>query len=87
MNLIIHPLENWPYRIEFQRYIPGRPNLLTLQISLVNLNQTADYKLGAELETYLEEVKVWCYNDIYPTRLETDMYKVSCERAYKIGDL
>ena len=45
-------VEQWPYLIEFQRYIPGRPNFLKIPVTYINKHMSQDYINGAIFEVY-----------------------------------
>lgn len=76
------------YKLRFQRYIVGRPNLLTLQIKLVgrHLNELIS-DLDFELAQLYNEVDVWVTTDDYPPIIELDCRMVSHKKPFKFLDL
>lgn len=77
-----------PIKVRFQRYIVGRPNLLTLKINLVgrHLNPLL-HNMGSELVQYFDEVDVWCKNDEYPPIIEIDQRVILPTKPFKFFDL
>ena len=66
----------------------GRPNLLEIPILLHDSNKNIQYNRGSvEMLHKVKTVKVYCYNEDYPTKLIVDPQYVSTDRAYKMGDL
>ena len=77
-----------PFKIRFQRYIVGRPNLLNLKIKLVgrHLQPLVD-TLGSEIVQHFFDVDVWCQNDEYPPLIELDQRLISPDKPFKFEDL
>lgn len=66
-----------PVHMEFQRYIPGRPNLLTLPIWPVQEDKSLHFEAGADFRFLVRKIKVWCYNDTWPAVLEINCKDMS----------
>lgn len=76
------------YKLRFQRYIVGRPNLLTLELRLVgrHLNEMlTDFDL--ELAQLHHFVDVWVSTDDYPPILEIDCRLFIHKKPFKFVDL
>jgi len=76
-----------PLLVEFQRYIPGRPNLLTLPLVPVQEDKSLHFQAGCQFHVLKKEVKVWCYNESYPAQIEVNCQDLSPQLSIKIGDM
>jgi hypothetical protein len=82
------PGEEKPVKIRFQRYIVGRPNLLTIPIRVSSRNIDPMIRDNdVEFAQYIYEVDVWCKNDDYPVIFEVDSRMIQPSKPYKIIDL
>jgi hypothetical protein len=74
--------------VRFQRYIVGRPNLLTLEVKLIgkHLNPVM-MDMDNEVVQYYFNVDVWCTNDEYPPLLEIDCRLVLPSKPFLFKDL
>jgi hypothetical protein len=79
---------NDPTKIRFQRFIEGRPNLLTLKIKLIGRHlQPYLQNLGVEIAQYYHEVDVWTTTEEYLPLIEIDTRLVSPDKPFKFLDL
>lgn len=76
-----------PIYIEFQRFIPGRPNLLRLPIAPVMEDKSYHFQAGCLFHFLRRELLVWCYNETYPGVIEVDCKDLSPNMSIKIGDI
>lgn len=82
------PTQDTPVKVRFQRYIVGRPNLLTLPIKLTNKFYNPYVgSLDVELAQYYHEVDVWCTTDDYPPILEIDTRLITPGKPFKFLNL
>ncbi len=82
------PGDDRPFKIRFQRYIVGRPNLLNLKIKLVGRHlQPLLINMGSEMVQYYFDVDVWCKNEEYPPLIEIDYRLISPSEPFKFEDL
>lgn len=82
-----HFKTNRPVLIEFQRYIVGRPNLLTLPLVPVQEDRSLHFQAGCQFEYLIRELKVWCYTESYPPNIEVDCAYLTPNMPIKIGDI
>ena len=71
----------------FQEYVPGKPNPLTVPVTFTHLEQNNLYHKGHRMDFEIDEVRIICYNEEYPTYFYVDVSYVSHDRPYTIGDL
>jgi hypothetical protein len=76
-----------PIFIDFQRYIIGRPNLLTLPINPVQEDKSLHFQAGCLFHYLKRDIKVWCYNDSYPAVIEVNCEDLSPNMPIKVGDV
>jgi hypothetical protein len=76
-----------PYYIEFQRYIVGRPNLIHLPLVPAQEDKSLHHIAGANFNYHIRHVWVWCFNDVYPGRIDIDCSHLGPNMAIKIGDV
>ena len=76
-----------PYYIEFQRYIVGRPNLLRLPIVPVQEDKSLHFMANGDFKYHIRHLWVWCFNDVYPGRLDVDCSHLTTNMAIKVGDV
>jgi hypothetical protein len=82
------PTYETPYKMRFQRYIVGRPNLLTLEIKFVGRELNPYLRdMDIEFAQYFNKFDIWTVNDEYPPLLEIDVRRVFPWQPYKIIDL
>lgn len=82
-----HFKTNQPVLMDFQRYIVGRPNLLTLPLNPVQEDKSLHFQAGCEFHYLLRELQVWCYTETYPPVIEVDCSILSPNMPIKIGDI
>lgn len=82
-----HFKREYPYFMNLQRYIVGRPNLLKLPIYPVQEDKSLHWQAGANFMFLTREVYVWSYNDSYPARIEVDCQNLTPSYPIKIGDI
>jgi hypothetical protein len=82
-----HFKREYPYFLNLQRYIVGRPNLLKIPIYPVQEDKSLHWQAGANFMFLHREVYVWCYNDQYPARIEVDCKDLTPSYPIKIGDI
>jgi hypothetical protein len=82
-----HFKREYPFFMNLQRYIVGRPNLLCLPIYPVQEDKSLHWQAGANFMFNVKEVWVWCFNDVYPARIEVDCKDLSPSYPIKIGDI
>jgi len=82
-----HPKQRYPYKIELQRYIVGRPNLLCLPLYPQQIDKSPHYQAGCEFSFLVSNIWVWCYNDRYPARIDIDCGMLSPSMPIKLGDV
>jgi hypothetical protein len=76
-----------PVLMNFQRYIPGRPNLLKLPLVPVQEDKSLHFQAGAQFHFLTNEITVWCFNESYPGVIEVDCSDLSPQLSIKIGDI
>lgn len=76
-----------PLLMNFQRYIPGRPNLLKIPLVPVQEDKSFHFQAGAQFHFITSELLVWCYNESYPGVIEVDCKDLSPQLPIKIGDI
>ena len=76
-----------PYYIEFQRYIVGRPNLLRIPLYPVREDKSLHFVANADFSFHQKSLWVWCFNDVYPGRIDIDCAHLSPNMPIKIGDV
>ena len=76
-----------PVKVEFQRFIPGRPNLLYMPLVHVQEELSLHFQAGCEFISLLDEIKVWSYVEDYPGNVEIDCRYLSPNMPIKIGDV
>ena len=86
-NIDKHFKREYPYFMNFQRYIVGRPNLLCMPIYPVQEDKSLHWQAGANFMFNVKELNVWCFNESYPARLEVDCKDLSPSYPIKIGDI
>lgn len=86
-NIRRHFKTHRPVLLEFQRFIPGRPNLLTLPLVHVQEDRSLHFQAGCEFIFIVPEIKVWSYVDDYPGNVEVDCRYLSPNLPIKIGDV
>lgn len=82
-----HFKREYPFFMNFQRYIVGRPNLLKLPVYPVQEDKSLHWQAGGNFHYLVKELYVWCYNESYPARIEVDCKDLSPAYSIKIGDL
>ena len=74
-SIYIHFKREYPYFMNLQRYIVGRPKLLKLPIYPVEEDKALRWQAGANYLFITKELYVWSYNDSYPGRIDVDCKK------------
>jgi hypothetical protein len=75
-------------KVHFQRYIPGRPNLLTLEIEVVAQDKNHYIReFDSETKQSIEQIDVWCFNETFLPKIEIDARLVTPKRCFRIADL
>eukprot|EP01016_Furgasonia_blochmanni_P016691 TRINITY_DN1973_c0_g1_i3.p1 TRINITY_DN1973_c0_g1~~TRINITY_DN1973_c0_g1_i3.p1 ORF type:complete len:342 (+),score=129.67 TRINITY_DN1973_c0_g1_i3:84-1028(+) len=82
-----HPYEGWILNVMFKRFIPGRPNLLTVPIVSAPQDTTQPLYDGGEVSVEIQEVDIITYNENYPSRLRIDLSNLTPQHPYRLGDL
>ena len=82
-----HQKTQLPYYLEFQRYVVGRPNLIRLPVVPVQEDKSLHFQAGCNFHYLVKDLWVWCFNDVYPARLEVDCQALSPNLPIKIGDV
>lgn len=81
----IHPNLKIYYHTVFERYVIGEKNKIKMKLFF---NIKKHYKmLLREIQFYEEEVELISYNDIYPAKLELDIYRLLRKEKFTFGDL
>ena len=70
-----------------QRYIVGKPNLLTLPIYAKQEDKSFHWQAGANFNVLIKELDVWCFTDKYIPRLEIDCSDLTPNLSIKVGDV
>lgn len=73
-------------KVKFQRFIEGRPNLITLPLKPVQEELSIHYRAGADFSWSRDSFQVWTYTKRFPPVIELDCSFLSPRRAIKIGD-
>lgn len=73
-------------QVIFQRFIEGRPNLITLPVVPVMREESIHFRAGAEFHYLRDKIQVWTYTARYPPVVEMDCSLLSPRRPLKIGD-
>lgn len=74
-------------KMEFNRFIMGRPNPITLPVIHVNLEKSQYFKFGANVEQLIRRLELWTYTDQFPPRIEVDIEYMSVTTGVQIGDV
>lgn len=82
-----HFSRGYPYYMNFQRYIVGRPNLLCLPVYPVQEDKGLHFQAGSNFHFLIKELYVWCFLDFYPARIEVDCKFLTPNYPVKIGDI
>lgn len=75
-------------KVRFNRFIPGKPNLITLPLKFTNLNQ--NYWIGeggCEWYHTMRSIDVWVFNDDFPPALEIDTHMAQPDIPFRIAEL
>lgn len=83
----VHYVHNWIIQAKFNRYIPGRPNLIYLPLKLQHNYENKFINKGADIALKYEGLWVYSYNDEYPAALEVNPTTATPARGYKLGEL
>ena len=79
-------MENFLKKIHFQRYIPGRPNLLTLPIEIVAQDKNHYLReFDSDHSQYVEKVDVWCFNETFVPILEIDARLITPKKTFEVS--
>ena len=75
-----------PIKIEFNRFIPNRPNLIKFHLEPVaTVKNPFIQDFDCEWLQYINDVSIWCYNEDYPKVIEIDMRLVTPRHSYKLS--
>ncbi len=86
-TVVVHPMQRYPMKIYFNRFIPGRPNPIRVPIVGMNENQCNDRLMGANVHQVLTELDLWTYSEIYPPQIHLDMSHLTVKESIKLGDV
>lgn len=83
-----HFAHGFPYKVNFQRFINGRPNLLTLPIkmSAQQLNPLIR-DLNFDFTQHFHEVQVWTEHDEFPPLIEIDTRLITHFEPFRYFEL
>ena len=59
-------------KLVLDRFIPGRPNPITIPINPVNFENSLHYQSGADLNFKTKQIDLWTYTENYPPQLDVD---------------
>jgi ribosomal protein L25 (general stress protein Ctc) len=76
-----------PILMELQRFIPNRPNLVTLPIVPVQEDKSLHFQAGCQFHFLIDSVKVWTFTENFPAVIELDCSGLTPNMALKIGDI
>jgi hypothetical protein len=76
-----------PILLILQRFIPGRPNLVTVPLIPVNEDRSLHLQSGCMFEFFIEEIQCWTYKEHYPALIEVDCADLSPNLPVKLGDV
>jgi len=65
----------------------GRPNLLRIPLVPAQEDKSLHFQAGGDFHYHLRDLWVWCFNDVYPARIDIDCSYLSPNMAIKIGDV
>jgi len=75
-------------KVHFQRYIPGRPNLLTLPIEIVAEDKNHYMReFDSDSSQNIESIDVWCFNETYKPIIEIDARLITPTKCFRVADL
>jgi hypothetical protein len=75
-------------KVHFQRYIPGRPNLLTLPVEVVAEDKNHYMReFDSDVYQHINSIDVWCFNETFVPVIEIDARLVTPRKCIKIADL
>jgi len=83
----VHYVHNWIIQAKFNRYIPGRPNLIWLPLKLQHNYENKFINKGADIALKYEGLWVYSYNDEYPAAIEVNPTTATPAKGYKLGEL
>ena len=86
-QIIEHDWERYALRIEFHRFIVGRPNPITVPIFPINESSCLAYMAGAQLRFNVRTLDLWTYSEVYPPRIDVDCSQMTIEESIKLGDV
>lgn len=73
-------------KVKFQRFIEGRPNLVTIPLKPVQEELSIHYRAGADFTWVRDKFDVWTYTKRFSPVIELDCKYLSPRRPIKIGD-
>lgn len=75
-------------KVRFNRFIPGKPNLITLPLKFTNLNHNYWIgEAGCEFYNSLSSIDVWVFNDDFPAALEIDSHFAQPDIPFRVAEL
>ncbi|CAI2373813.1 unnamed protein product [Moneuplotes crassus] len=86
-DININPMQRYPMKASFNRFIPGRPNPIRVPIVPYNENQCHDRMLGANVHHVVNELDLWTYSEIYPPQIHLDLSHLTVKESIKLGDV
>ena len=87
MVLTLVIVHHWLIQAKFNRYIPGRPNLVYLPLKIIHNKENKYLNKGADMAVKYEGLWVYSYNDEYPAAIDIDPRTANPTFGYRLGEL
>lgn len=81
-----HPVHDWVIQSSFNRYIPGRPNLLYLPMRMKPEHDNKHINRGSSVDVKYTGLWVYSYNEDFPMMLEFNPTTATPQRGYRLGE-
>ena len=73
------------FRIVFKRYIPGQPN--ETKVKLFFEDMAHFHLMDKKIKFNFEEIDIISYNDVNPSAIKLDIYRLLRKKRYTFGDV
>ena len=74
-------------KVWYNRFIEGRPNPITLPLTLKGMLENMDYQIGCRINRWHRDINLWTYTSNYPPQIEVDCSLLTVKNSIKIGDI
>lgn len=84
-KIVLSPDRKYYFKVYLTRYIVGQPNIVKVEM-IIPLNAHEGYSFK-QLNWLNHEVKLICYNNVYPLKIELDYKRLARNGKVTFGDL